>query len=50
MGNFITPFIVTGCQNAGINALIVCSFILIIMGTLPMMFTRETLNVSEDDY
>jgi hypothetical protein len=48
IGNFITPYIVTGCQNAGINPLIVFSFMLSIIGTVPLLFYRETQGISED--
>jgi len=49
MGNFVTPYIVTGCQDAGINPLIVFSFILAVIGTVPLLFIKETLNVKEDE-
>jgi hypothetical protein len=48
IGNFITPYIVTGCQNAGINPLIVFSFMLTALGTLPLLFYRETQGITED--
>jgi hypothetical protein len=40
IGNFMTPYIVTGCQNAGINPLIIFSFILSVIGTFPLLFYR----------
>lgn len=47
-GNFITPYIVTGCQNGHINPLIVFSFMMLIIGTIPLYFYKETLGVNED--
>jgi uncharacterized membrane protein YeaQ/YmgE (transglycosylase-associated protein family) len=49
MGNFVTPYIVTACQDGGINPLIIFSFILAVIGTVPLLFIKETLNVKEDD-
>jgi hypothetical protein len=49
MGNFVTPYIVTACENADINPLIVFSFILAIVGTIPLLRVKETLNVDEDE-
>jgi hypothetical protein len=40
VGNFITPYIVTGCQNGGINPLIVFSFMLSVLGIAPLVFYR----------
>lgn len=48
IGNFITPFIVTACQNAGINPLIIFSIMLAIFGILPLASYKETLNLTED--
>lgn len=48
IGNFITPYIVTACENANINSLIVFSFMLGVLGIVPMFFIKETLNKSED--
>jgi hypothetical protein len=48
IGNFITPYIVTACQNASINPLIVFSFMLSLIGTVPLIFYRETQGISED--
>jgi len=48
MGNFIAPFIVTACQNGGINPLIICSIIIAFVCTVPMAFIKETLSVNED--
>ena len=45
-GNFITPYIVTGCQNANINPLIIFSFMLSVIGTVPLLMYRETVNLS----
>jgi hypothetical protein len=48
IGNFITPYIVTACQNGGINPLIIFSFMLAALGTVPLLFYKETQGVSED--
>jgi len=49
MGNFLAPFIVTACQNGGINPLIICSLIIAIICTVPMVFIKETLSMNEDE-
>ena len=49
IGNFITPYIVTACENSNINSLIVFSFMLGVLGIVPMLFIKETLNRSEDE-
>ena len=50
IGNFITPYIVTAAYNSGINPMIVISFMIAVTGTVPILFLRETLIVSEDQH
>ena len=40
IGNFLTPFIVTGSHNLNINPLIVMSFLLLVLGIVPMLFIK----------
>ncbi len=40
IGNFLTPYIVTGSKNLGINPLIVVSCLLGILGIVPMLFIK----------
>lgn len=49
IGNFVTPYLVTACENANINTLLVVGIIVGILGCIPMFFIKETLNVSEDE-
>jgi len=48
IGNFLTPFIVTACDNANLPTLTVVGVLSGILGITPLFFIKETLNVSED--
>lgn len=49
IGNFITPYIVNVAQNAGVNPLIIFSFMLALLGTIPLTFYPETINAAPVD-
>ncbi len=40
IGNFITPYIVTACENANIKTLVVLSGILLVAGIIPMIWIK----------
>ena len=48
LGNFITPYIVTACDNANFPTLVVTGALCAVFGILPMCFIKETLGRSED--
>ena len=45
----MTPYLVTACENANINTLLVVGIIVGVLGCIPMLFIKETLNVTEDE-
>jgi len=47
IGNFITPYIVTACNDKDINPVIVLSIMLAILGTIPLIKIKETLGKGE---
>jgi hypothetical protein len=49
IGNFITPFIVTACDNHNIPTLAVMGLMCAVLGITPMFFIKETLNACEDE-
>lgn len=49
LGNFLSPFIVSGAINLGINPLIIFSVILAVLGLAPLKFLKETLKSRPQD-
>ena len=46
LGNFITPYIVTACDNANFSPLVVTGILCAVFGIGPMFFIKETLGRS----
>ena len=48
MGNFATPYIVTACEDGKFNPVVALSIMMVVIGTIPLLFIRETVYISED--